>query len=182
MVSVYTSLFYIEQCTPVVIIQPMFALAKVRLGEGLPWQRSASTKVCLSEGPPRQRSASANVCLGKGLPRQRSALTNVHLGKGLPRQRSTSARVRHGKGPPYGFLTSCFGRKRSVFLDPDLTFKLVQRPQDLVQTLHRLRQPSRNWKSYTVPLKNSTQSHLYKTGHLINHLCPVIFDKNSGLY
>jgi len=182
MVSVYTSLFYIEQCPPVVIIQPMFALAKVCLGEGPPRRRSASAKVRLGKGPPWRRFASAKVRLSKGLPRQRSASAKVRHGKGPPRRTSASTKVCLGKGQP---------RRRSVSAKVRLTVFLLlafagseaffsirtwlSNSSNVLKISSKLsidfdsRRDTE--KSYTVPLKNSSESHLYKMGHLINHLC-----------
>jgi hypothetical protein len=82
--KLYTSLFTVYKCPPLVLSIPMSASMKVCLNQCPPQRRFASTNVCLDKGLPRPMSASMKVCLNKGLPRRKSALTKVCLGQCPP--------------------------------------------------------------------------------------------------
>ncbi len=82
--KLYTSLFTVYKCPPLVLSIPISASMKVCLDQCPPRRRFASTNVCLDQCLPRWRSASTNVCLNEGLPQWRSASTNVCLDQCLP--------------------------------------------------------------------------------------------------
>ncbi len=79
MVDLYSGLFTVNECLPVVTIWPMSASMKVCFDQCLLWWRSASTKVCFNEGQLRRRSPSMKACFNQCLLWQRSASINVSL-------------------------------------------------------------------------------------------------------